>query len=60
MQSFAIWGPIILSILASPLFGFYKGYKASMIRLIMGQSCNFGTYETLKSIFKVNSRKNKK
>lgn len=42
------------------LFGFYKGYKASMIRLIMGQSCNFGTYETLKSIFKVNSRKNKK
>jgi solute carrier family 25 phosphate transporter 23/24/25/41 len=42
------------------IFGFFKGYKASMIRLILGQSCNFGTYETLKLRFKIHSKKDKK
>ena len=34
--------------------GFYKGYKASILRIIMGQSCNFGTYEGLKSYMRIN------
>lgn len=29
--------------------GFYKGYNASILRLIIGQSVNFGTYEIMKS-----------
>ena len=33
--------------------GFYKGYKASILRIIMGQSCNFGTYEGLKSYMRI-------
>jgi len=31
--------------------GFYKGYKASTLRVFIGQSLNFGTYETLKSLW---------
>ncbi len=37
------------------LAGFYKGYNASILRLIIGQSVNFGTYEIMKSSFS-NSR----
>lgn len=31
--------------------GFYKGYQASSLRVFIGQAFNFGTYETLKSLW---------
>jgi solute carrier family 25 phosphate transporter 23/24/25/41 len=37
--------------------GFFKGYTASILRVFIGQSINFGTYEILKSKF-VNTKKN--
>jgi len=40
------------------IFGFFKGYNASILRLIIGQACNFGTYEMLKSNYKKFSKKN--
>lgn len=33
------------------LAGFYKGYKASTLKVFIGQALNFGTYETLKSLW---------
>lgn len=43
---------IIKSIYKNEGFGgFYKGYLASTLRVVIGQSVNFGTYETLKSIW---------
>lgn len=33
------------------VLGFFKGYSASMLRLFIGQSINFGTYETLRNRF---------
>lgn len=31
--------------------GFYKGYQASTLRVFIGQAFNFGTYETLKTLW---------
>lgn len=31
--------------------GFYKGYVASTMRVAIGQSVNFGTYESLKLVW---------
>lgn len=36
-------------------FGFYKGYQASSLRVFIGQAFNFGTYETLKSLWSMQS-----
>lgn len=33
------------------LSGFYKGWSASTLRVFIGQSFNFGTYETLKALW---------
>ena len=33
------------------VLGFFKGYTASILRVFIGQSLNFGTYEILKSKF---------
>ena len=37
--------------------GFFKGYTASILRVFIGQSINFGTYEILKYKF-VSTKKN--
>ena len=42
------------------IFGFFKGYRASVLRLIIGQSCNFGTYEILKCNLRKYQKKNRK
>ena len=46
------------------LLGFYKGYKASTLRVFIGQAFNFGTYQTLKSMWTMKNNyfnpKNKK
>jgi solute carrier family 25 phosphate transporter 23/24/25/41 len=40
--------------------GFVKGYQASILRLFIGQSFNFGTYETLRGWIRNNDKKKKK
>jgi len=40
-------------------YGFFKGYNASTLRLIIGQSVNFGTYEKLKSYLSIPNAKKK-
>jgi solute carrier family 25 phosphate transporter 23/24/25/41 len=36
--------------------GFFKGYRASLLRLFIGQSFNFGTFETIRGYIRLRDR----